>query len=71
MVNKPESDFIRISNLIAQLPDGWKIMKPSSSMRLMEFRIGNSSSFYGSVQNIGGTVNDNLERWAGQFGLNY
>ena len=70
MVNKPESDFIRIGNLIAQLPDSWKIVKPSSSMRLMEFRIGNNSEASMAVfKNIGGTVNDNLERWAGQFGF--
>ena len=70
LVNKPESDFIRIGNLIAQLPDSWKIVKPSSSMRLMEFRIGNNSEASMAVfKNIGGTVNDNLERWAGQFGF--
>ena len=43
LVSKPESDFIQIGNLIARLPDSWKIVKPSSSMRLMEFRIGNNS----------------------------
>ena len=70
LVSKPESDFIRIGNLIARLPDSWKIVKPSSSMRLMEFRIRNNSEASMAVfKNIGGTVNDNLERWAGQFGF--
>ena len=68
--NKPESNFIQIGNLIARLPDNWNVVKPSSSMRLMEFQIGenNSEASMAVFKNIGGTIDDNLERWAGQFG---
>ena len=68
--NKPESNFIQIGNLTARLPDNWNVVKPSSSMRLMEFQIGenNSEASMAVFKNIGGTIDDNLERWAGQFG---
>ena len=68
--NKPESNFIQIGNLIARVPDTWKVVKPSSSMRLMEFQVGvnNTDASMAVFKNIGGTINDNLERWAGQFG---
>ena len=68
--NKSESNFIQIGNLIARLPDNWNVVKPSSSMRLMEFQIGenNSEASMAVFKNIGGTIDDNLERWAGQFG---
>ena len=62
---------IRIGNLIARVPDTWKAVKPSSSMRLMEFQVGinNSDASMAVFKNIGGTIDDNLERWAGQFGF--
>ena len=41
--NKPESNFIQIGNLTARLPDNWNVVKPSSSMRLMEFQIGENN----------------------------
>ena len=68
--NNPESDFIRIGNLIARVPDNWNAVKPSSSMRLMEFQIGknNTDASMAVFKNIGGTIDNNLERWAGQFG---
>ena len=68
--NNPESDFIRIGNLIAKLPDNWSVVKPSSSMRLMEFQIGknNADASMAVFKNIGGTIDNNLERWSGQFG---
>ncbi|MDG2265702.1 MAG: hypothetical protein P8L91_01845 [Candidatus Marinimicrobia bacterium] len=68
--NNPESDFIRIGNLIAKVPDNWNAVKPSSSMRLMEFQIGtnNADASMAVFKNIGGTIDNNLERWAGQFG---
>ena len=36
LIDNAKSDFIRIGNLIAKLPDNWTVVKPSSSMRLME-----------------------------------
>jgi len=70
LINNAKSDFIRIGNLIARLPDNWTAVKPSSSMRLMEFHVGenNTDASMAVFKNIGGTIDDNLERWAGQFG---
>ena len=70
LISKKESNHIRIGNLIARVPDTWKVVKPSSSMRLMEFQVGvnNTDASMAVFKNIGGTINDNLERWAGQFG---
>ena len=70
LISKEESNHIRIGNLIARVPDTWKVVKPSSSMRLMEFQVGvnNTDASMAVFKNIGGTINDNLERWAGQFG---
>ena len=71
LISKEESNHIRIGNLIARVPDTWKVVKPSSSMRLMEFQVGvnNTDASMAVFKNIGGTINDNLERWAGQFGF--
>jgi len=70
LISKEESNHIRIGNLIARVPDTWKAVKPSSSMRLMEFKVGanNTDASMAVFKNIGGTIDDNLERWAGQFG---
>ena len=70
LINKEESNHIRIGNLIARVPDTWKAVKPSSSMRLMEFKVGtnNTDASMAVFKNIGGTIDDNLERWARQFG---
>ena len=70
IINNEESSLVRIGNLVALVPGSWTSTKPSSSMRLMEFQVGekNSGASLAIFKNIGGTINNNLERWAGQFG---
>ena len=60
----------RIGNLWANVPDSWMGIRPSSSMRLMEFRLGVAAddANLAIFKNIGGTIDNNLERWSGQFG---
>jgi len=60
----------KIGNLLANVPDSWMGIRPSSSMRLMEFRLGlvTDDATLAIFKNIGGSIDDNLERWSGQFG---
>ena len=64
------SNNTRIGNLLANIPESWTGIRPSSSMRLMEFRLGGSAdnANLAIFKNIGGTIDNNLERWSGQFG---
>jgi hypothetical protein len=68
--NEVNSNSTRIGNLSANVPDTWKGIRPSSSMRLMEFRLGVAAddATLAIFKNIGGTIDNNLERWSGQFG---
>jgi hypothetical protein len=60
----------KIGNLLANVPDSWMGIRPSSSLRLMEFRLGlvTDDATLAIFKNIGGSIDDNLERWSGQFG---
>ena len=61
--------------LTYQVPAGWRTEQPKSSMRLAQFVLPRAAGdaedavavifFFGQGQ--GGTVNANLERWAGQM----
>jgi len=64
------SSSTRIGNLLANVPDSWMGIRPSSSLRLMEFRLGlvTDDATLAIFKNIGGSIDDNLERWSGQFG---
>ena len=55
----------KIGNLLANVPDSWM-----GSMRFMEFRLGlvTDDATLAIFKNIGGSIDDNLERWSGQFG---
>jgi len=68
--NEVNSNSIRIGNLLANVPDTWMGIRPSSSMRLREFRLGVAAddATLAIFKNIGGTIDNNLERWSGQFG---
>jgi hypothetical protein len=68
--NEVNSNRIRIGNLLANVPDTWRGIRPSSSMRLREFRLGVAAddATLAIFKNIGGTIDNNLERWSGQFG---
>lgn len=65
---------IEIGGLIATLPAGWKSRPPANSMRLAELSIppsqGDSEEGLLTVFHFGpqgGTVDQNLDRWYGQF----
>jgi hypothetical protein len=60
----------KIGNLLANVPDSWMGIRPTSSMRLMEFRLGlvTDDATLAIFKNIGGSIDDNLERWSSQFG---
>ena len=68
--NEVTSNNTRVGNLSANVPDSWMGIRPSSSMRLMEFRLGVAAddANLAIFKNIGGTIDNNLERWSGQFG---
>ena len=68
--NSATSSSTKIGNLLANVPDNWMGIRPSSSMRLMEFRLGVAAdnANLAIFKNIGGTIDNNLERWSGQFG---
>ena len=68
--NSATSSSTKIGNLLANVPDSWMGIMPSSSMRLMEFRLGlvTDDATLAIFKNIGGSIEDNLERWSSQFG---
>ena len=68
--NSATSSSTKIGDLLANVPDSWIGIRPSSSMRLMEFRLGlvTDDATLAIFKNIGGSIDDNLERWSGQFG---
>ena len=51
------------------VPPNWTRVAPKSSMRLAEFNVKNPSGSYDVIvfKNIGGTDNQNKERWFNQF----
>ena len=70
--NFKKENFITIGNLTVDVPDGWIQETPQSSMRLTQFKLPSKDSEYNdaelSVFNaIGGTTQDNLDRWYKQF----
>ena len=70
--NVKKDNFIIIGNLSAELPIGWVQEVPKSSMRLTQFKLPSNDSQYSdaelSVFNaIGGSTQDNLDRWYKQF----
>lgn len=70
--NFKKENFITIGNLRGNVPDGWIQETPQSSMRLTQFKLPSKDSENNdaelSVFNaIGGTTQDNLDRWYKQF----
>ncbi len=68
--NEVTPNSTRIGNLSANVPDNWSAVRPSSSMRLMQFRLGAPAddATLAIFKNIGGTIDNNLARWSSQFG---
>ncbi len=65
-------DTVTLLGYHAEVPSGWVARTPSSTMRLAEFVTGATGPaadvvayFFGPAQ--GGSVDDNLTRWKGQF----
>ena len=63
----------RWGNLLVKVPEGWRSRSPSSSMRIAEYvvpapdgtAVGDSE--LAVFAGIGGTTDDNVNRWYGQF----
>ncbi|MEE2876343.1 MAG: hypothetical protein VX822_00985 [Candidatus Neomarinimicrobiota bacterium] len=63
---------VQIGQLEAAVDPGWIRESPSSSMRVAQFRLptqrrGGEDAELAVFSGIGGTVEDNLNRWFGQF----
>lgn len=62
----------RLGALQVQVPEGWIVENPSSALRLAQFVLPHSPEDREDAQlvvfnRIGGNVEQNLERWYGQF----
>ena len=63
----------KVDDVVLHVPDGWKKEEPNSRMRALQFGIppvpGDQRPAELAVFNFrgGGTVNQNIERWIGQF----
>lgn len=59
-----------IGKILIDFPGGWARETPSSSMRIAQFRIPNENGSEGELavfSKIGGSIEQNLSRWAEQF----
>ncbi len=70
---KPGADGARVEALgvVMTLPAGWKSTPPSNSMRLAEIHVPDVSGEAAkeciiAISTAGGTVEGNIDRWAGQ-----
>lgn len=48
-------------------PEGWEIRQPTSRMRAAELAVGRTSCAFFHFPRGGGGVQENIDRWAGQF----
>ncbi|MFH1570797.1 MAG: hypothetical protein ABIL09_22585 [Gemmatimonadota bacterium] len=62
---------VDLGGLTAVVPEGWRQLSPSSSMRVAEFALpgvdGAADANLAVFAGIGGSVEDNVARWVGQF----
>lgn len=63
---------IQLGSLELSVPEGWIREKPVSSMRTAQFRLPRAEGDLEDAEvavfnNIGGSVEQNIERWVGQF----
>ena len=66
-----EGDELKLRGMTARVPSGWERREPSSSMRVAEFALkatgaGGEASL-AVFQGPMGSVDDNVNRWIGQF----
>ena len=72
-IQPDQTNVLNIGNvgtLSIQFPAEWIQEAPSSSMRVTQFRIPNENGENGELaifNKIGGSVEENLRRWVGQF----
>ncbi len=71
-VSAMASSRVRIGELTARVNEGWIREAPSSSMRLTQFRLPSIEGVVDDAElavfsSIGGSIQDNLSRWFGQF----
>ena len=68
---KTEFDGKLWGELVPEIPDGWIARTPLSSMRLAEYILpsdtGAEKPILAVFSGIGGTVDENINRWYGQF----
>ncbi len=72
VVKSPQGARKSIGGLSVVLPEGWEEVKPSSSMRVAEYRLRGQEGeavlgvfYFGEGQ--GGSVQANIDRWIAQF----
>ncbi len=72
--NKPSGTPGSAGPLLWTAPEGWRAVKPSSTMRLAEYHVAGKEGEPPSVMSIfffgaqgGGGVEANIDRWVGQF----
>ncbi|MGI8905820.1 MAG: hypothetical protein ACR2IE_04935 [Candidatus Sumerlaeaceae bacterium] len=63
---------LQVAGIAFTVPEGWKSVKPASGFRVAQYELAGKSGFaelavfyFGPGQ--GGSVEDNVKRWAGQF----
>jgi hypothetical protein len=63
---------LQVAGIAFTIPDGWKSVKPASAFRAAQFDVPGEGGtaelavfYFGPGQ--GGSVEDNIKRWAGQF----
>jgi hypothetical protein len=68
-----QGDVVKVGKLSAKAPASWKEEKPSSTMRLAQFRLPKAGDDPEDAElaifffESGGSVQDNIDRWKGMF----
>src|SRR6185369_1129222 len=68
-----QGDVVKIGKLSAKAPASWKEEKPSSTMRLSQYRLPKAEGDPEDAElaifffESGGSVQDNIDRWKGMF----
>ena len=65
-------NLIIIGNITGNLPNGWIQEAPKTSMRLAQFKLPSNANQYSDAElsvfnEIGGSIQENLDRWYNQF----
>jgi hypothetical protein len=70
---KPETRAVEIDALKSEVPTAWEKQQPKNQFRMLQYRVPKAegdpadAEFYVSKLSGGGSVEDNLKRWANQF----